>query len=286
MCKLIVHADDFGLTEKVNEGILKAHLHGILTSASLMANGAAFEHAIEICHKFLTLDIGIHLTLVEEKPVLNQGAVGTLINANGRFTNHSTQFVKKYLSRKISLQEVRRELEAQIVKIKSCGVRISHIDSHQHLHILPKILKITVELAKKHNIASIRMPYEMLGFNMLDKDVSALRVIQSMFLNFLCKVGRYSDLLRTDYFVGFLLSGNLNRLNLQKVIQRLPLKGTCELMCHPGLENGDGCYSHWKYHWKEELNALIDPGISSLIQRKGISLISYKHLTGLACKVT
>ena len=278
MCKLIVHADDFGLSEKINEGIIQAHIHGILTSTSIMANGRAFEHAVELCQSTPTLDVGIHLTLVGEQPLLNPGQIPSLVDNTGKFDHHATEFTKRYLLGKIYLPEVRRELEAQIEKVLSFGLSISHLDSHQHLHILPQILNITVDLAKKYNIRAIRFPCENLYVDMLRAQVSPSRILQSLVLKFLCFRGRNANIWRTDHFSGFLFGGNLNKQNLQKIIECLPRHGTCELMCHPGLDDPNTRYNHWGYRWSDELNALIDPDISNLIDHKGIHLTSYRLL--------
>lgn len=278
MCKLIVHADDFGLSEKVNEGILRAHTRGILTSTSLMATGAAFDHAIGIWQTTPTLDVGIHLTLVEEKPLLEAEIVPSLVDGKGRFYDHAKEFAKRYLTGRIRIQEVQRELEAQIRKVLSSGINVSHLDSHQHLHMLPKILNIVVKLAQKYGIPAIRIPSEKLHFNMLWKSGSITRVMQSLVLKILCKMGDCADLLGTDYFFGFLFSGNLNKENLRKVLQHLPSNGTCEIMCHPGSDDPHSRYSHWGYHWLDELNALLDPEISDFLRYKRIKLISYRQL--------
>ena len=103
MTILIVHADDLGISKKVNEGILQAHTQGILTSASIVANGAAFEHAIEICNSFPTLDVGVHLTLVEEQPLLNTEVIESLVNGERRFHHNAKEFAKKYLMGRIRL---------------------------------------------------------------------------------------------------------------------------------------------------------------------------------------
>jgi len=280
MCKLIVHADDFGLSEKVNEGIWRAHTRGILTSASIMANGAAFDHAVSICQATPTLDIGIHLTLVEERPVIGAAKVPSLVNSEGRFHHHASEFSKRYLIGKISFQEVQRELSAQIAKVTSHGIKVTHLNSHQHLHTLPKILRIAVELARKYGIPAVRVPSGKLHISMLWKSGSITRVIHSLVLKFLCGLGDYADLLRSDYFFGFLFSGNLNKENLRKILRHLPSSGTCEVMCHPGLDDPDSHYGHWKYRWQDELEALTDRELPGLLEKMGITLISYRDLAG------
>jgi len=281
MAKLIVHADDFGLSETINEGILHAHLRGILTSTSLIANGAAFEHAIGICQSTPTLDVGVHLTLVEEEPVLDVDLLPSLVNGKGRFHHHATIFATRYLTGKVCLAEVHYELEAQIQKVIRRGVRVSHLDSHQHLHMLPQILRITVELAKHYGIPAIRFPGERMRVDMLRENKSVTRVFHLFVLNLLCCMGRNANTLRTDYFVGFFFGGRLHKKNLKKVLENIPLEGTCELMCHPGFDDPKRLYSHWGYHWSDELSALVDQDISHFLRHNGIELVSYRHLSNL-----
>jgi hopanoid biosynthesis associated protein HpnK len=280
MNRLIVNADDFGLSEKVNEGILDAHLHGIVTSASIMANGEAFEHAIDICKSTPTLDIGVHLTLVGEEPVVSSEHLPSLVNGEGRLHSHATEFLKRYLMRKICFQEVRKELEAQVISVISRGINVSHLDSHQHLHMLPKNWTVAVALARKYGIRAIRVSNERLHINvdMLRTNGSGSRVIHSFVLKFLSRLRKNADVVRTDHFVGFLFSGNLSKENLQTVLQKLPPTGTCEIMCHPGAYDPDSRYTHWRYNWPGELSALTDQEILQFVKHNRIKLISYQQL--------
>jgi hopanoid biosynthesis associated protein HpnK len=278
MYRLIVHADDFGLSERVNEGILQAHRHGILTSTSLMANAPAFEQAVKICQAVATLDVGIHLTLVEEPPLLSAAAVPSLVGAAGKLHPHARVFTKKYFRGQIRLREVRDELEAQIKRIMSHGVSISHLDSHQHVHMLPDVLRITVELATVYGIPAIRLPYERVQLYMLEGTRAVSRICQLLVLNTFCRLGRQTIPLRTDYFHGFFFGGHLHTRNLQQLLRSLPPTGTGELMCHPGADDPDTHYGHWGYHWSDELAALINPEVAELLGQKGVQLISYRQL--------
>jgi chitin disaccharide deacetylase len=285
MLKLIVNADDMGLTEKVNEGILQAHQTGIVTSTSIIANGAAFEDAVTRCKKVATLDLGVHLTLVEERPCLKPDLIPTLVDSAGKLHHHATAFVKKYLAGKIQLEEVWRELDAQLRKVVSHGIRVSHLDSHQHLHMLPQILGMTVKLARKYDIPAIRVPREPIRPYMFRGAGALPRVLELMALNGFCFLGQSRIKLRADHVAGFHIAGNLNKKNLQKLLQSLPDDGTCELMCHPGLDDPSSRYTHWRYRWQDELNALVDPEIAEYLRQRGIPLVSYRELTDskLAC---
>ena len=281
MTILIVHADDLGISKKVNEGILQAHTQGILTSASIVANGAAFEHAIEICNSFPTLDVGVHLTLVEEQPLFNTDVIESLVNGEGRFHYNAKEFAKKYLMGRIRLREVKQELEAQIRKVLSSGINVSHLDSHQHIHMLPKIHEITVEIAKQYGIPAIRSTRERFHSGMLKDRTLFSRLFFLLVLNRIPRQIEDPAVLKTDHFFGFFYSGILNKANLMNVIEYLPSDGTCELMCHPGLDDPQSPYSHWKYSWQDELQALLDRELPGILQKKGVTLISYRDFARL-----
>jgi hopanoid biosynthesis associated protein HpnK len=275
---LIVHADDFGLSEAVNEGILDAHLNGVLTSTSIMASADAFGHAIAIARANDTLDIGIHLTLVEERPILDPDSIPSLVDGEGRFHRHATVFAGKYFQKKISLDDVRRELDAQIRKVLATGVRVSHIDSHQHLHMLPGVLKVALELANKHGISRVRFPREAIRPYMFRKAAGLNRVAQLAALNMFCSSGKHGFPTSTEHFAGFYFGGSLNTENLLELVSHLPWSGTCELMCHPGHSDPSASRAHWGYRWPDELEAVKNADVSAALKARGIRLISWRDV--------
>lgn len=277
-CRLIVHADDFGLSEGVNSGIIQAHREGVLTSASLIASGKGFEHAIELWRATPTLDIGVHLTLIEEEPVSPGNDIPTLLTKDGHFHRDAGVFMKRYLFGAISLEEITRELDAQIKLVMARGVKVSHLDGHQHLHMVPGVRRVVGELARKYAIPSIRYPKEVLRNYMLKEPGSMLRVSQLLVLNAFCSVARTSDARRPDHFCGFFYGGRLSKKNLINVLDHLPSNGTCELMCHPGLDDAEARHNHWGYRWQEERDALMDCEIRNYLKAKQIQLISYSDL--------
>lgn len=278
MTRLIVHADDLGISDKVNEGILYAYKNGILTSASIMANGMAFRDAVKICKSNPTLDIGIHLTLVEEKPLLNPESIPDLVTEEGKFHQSAEQFIKKYLMRKISREQVFLELEAQIMKVFDQGIVISHIDSHQHLHMLPQILNIVVSIAEKYGIRIIRVPNEKPRWDMVIDSGFPFRLLQLLVLKWFCRKSNHLNFTKIKNFFGFSFSGIMNKANLLKILKRLPLTEISEIMCHPGFSDPKSPYTHWGYHWQDELDALIDPDIKEFIAYNKIELISFRKL--------
>lgn len=276
--QLIIHADDFGISKRVNEGIIQAHTDGVLTSTSIIANGAAFEHAVNLLKTHSSLDVGIHLTLIEERPLLSPEVVPSLVMENGRFHKHAKYFFQKYIAGKISLDEIRLEFTEQIEKVLNTGIAISHIDSHQHIHILPKIFELITELAQKYGIRSIRIPNEKLRLYMFKHVAAYPRILQLLIVKTILTGVNKKRVSSTPRFNGFYYGGKLNKQNLTVVIDNLPKKGVCELVCHPGMNDSNSDYAHWQYSWQDELDAVTDPDIRSLIQHKRISLISYRDL--------
>lgn len=276
--RLIVHADDLGLSEKVNDGIADAHLNGILTSTSIMACAPAFDHAVEVAKATPSLDIGVHLTLIEERPLSDPAKVPSLVDETGHFHSHVTVFAKRYFRGLINPDEVRLELDAQIARIQEAGIRVSHLDSHQHVHMLPDILRVAQDLGRKHGIAPMRLPRERVSPYMLSSPGGFSRIAQQLVLNHFCNRARKGFGPTTDRFAGFYYGGKLDTDALLRVVSALPETGSCELMCHPGVDDPASEKLHWGYAWANELSALKSTSVAAEIEARGIQLISYRNL--------
>jgi chitin disaccharide deacetylase len=278
MLKLIVHADDFGLTEAINRGIVKTHTEGIVTSTSIVACGTAFDDAVRLYRSIPSLDVGVHLTIIEERPVLETVTIPTLVTDGGTFYPHANQFLKRYMINRITIDDVYREFEAQLRKVLDSGIPVSHLDSHQHIHAFPRIFECTVELARAYGIPAVRLPHEKVKRYMLRGVHSVKRLLQLGVLNLFAGINKKNKVVCADHFYGFYCSGDLTGENLRAIINALPPDGTGELVCHPGLEQTDGRYGHWGYNWMKEVEALTDTATRDLIKEKEISLGSYKDL--------
>jgi len=278
MLKLIINADDFGLSKRVNDSILKSFETGILRSASLLANGKFFYDAVEIINANPELDVGVHLTLVGGSPILDAAKVSSIVNRDGNFYEHAFNFSVKYFANRVSLKEVKSELSAQIEKILDYGIKISHIDSHQHLHILPKIFDLTVKLADHYKIKFIRFPKERLCRYMLRDLRYFPRIIQMASLNFFCFIIKDRKFNKTNSFVGFFWGGKMNKKKLLTIINNLPEDGICELMCHPGFTEDSARFSARAYRRVEEMNALTDSEVVKLLNKRKIEITCFNAL--------
>ena len=202
--RLIVNADDFGLTEAVNRGIIRAHREGIVTSASLMACGGAFDHAVELARQNPRLGIGVHLTLTQEAPLSDPSSVPTLASDGERFPRSIFELVRRYRAGKLDAAEIGRELGAQVDRVVETGLRVTHFDGHQHVHVLPDVLAIAHELGARHGIDAARCPAELLRLG------SPIRLAQLWALRRFCDLCDWSGWRRPDSFSGFLAGGDLD----------------------------------------------------------------------------
>lgn len=272
---LIINADDFGVTKKINNGIINSYVNGVLTSTSIMANGEAFRDAVRLSRKIPDLSIGVHLVLVGEKSVLPPQEVPSIIGPNGRLIENYSLFIHKFFLRQIRRIDIKKEIRAQIEKILAAGIDISHINGHQHLHVLPWILDLVLELAKEYKISWVRNSYDCIT-SKKQWDQLGLRVIANIAKNKIKK----RKLKTSDYFYGAGYSGKLTEKNLLYVLENIP-QGISELMCHPGDYDAQlkSRYKRfWGCGWKEEQDALTSARVKNFIERKEIILTSYSEL--------
>jgi chitin disaccharide deacetylase len=236
---LVVNADDLGLTVGVNDGIFAAHDRGILTSASLFASAPATADALRRARTFPSLGIGVHLTLVDGAPTLPPGRVPTLLADDGRFRASWKPFIVACLRGRVALDEVERELTAQIDRIESEGIRLTHLDAHKHVHAFPPVFAIVARLADRFRIPVVRVPCErwspVWGDRRQRRTARHQRLANAAMLPWAARDYRVAKLrkVRTPQFVGRFQTGVMNRRSLEGMLRRLR-PGVTELMVHPG----------------------------------------------------
>ena len=281
MRRLIVNADDFGLHAAVNRGILTAHTEGIVSSTSLMAGGAAFDDAVRIARHCPQLGVGVHLTLVGASPLLPVAEVSSLLDESGDFYGSYPLFIKRFLRGKIRLAEVERELAAQIDRVRMAGIQPSHLDSHQHLHVLPGIGGLVLDLARRFSIRAIRIPAEPVAFiGATPATVGRLvgRGGLTMLANLFRQHAAAAGIRTSDHFYGMLAGGQLTEPAILAILRRLP-PGDSELMTHPGFADESLADAfRWDYQWDAERQALTAPAVRALLAERQIRLISFREL--------
>jgi len=281
MRKLIVNADDFGRHPAVNRAVIQGHAAGCITSATLMPGAAAFADAVEKAAAYPDLGVGIHFTLIGEKPVAPPEEVPSLVDRQGRLWQEYPQFLARFLRGKIRLSDVRKELTAQLEKMIAHGMAVTHIDSHQHLHVLPGVIDIVLDLAVQHNVRAVRIPAVPLGFSG-GYPPRVGQLIGRSGLLFLAKVAQYKAKRRgissPDHFYGIVAGGSLQEDCLLDIIRELPA-GVSEVMVHPGDDDQVlRAECGWAHPFQEELTAVTSMKVLSEIKAKNIKLVSFKEL--------
>ncbi|KEY17790.1 carbohydrate deacetylase [Kaistella antarctica] len=248
---IILNADDLGFSLGVNEAILQANTKGFLTHASLMSNTEYFDHAVkEIIPNCNDLKIGVHVNLTCAKALFPQN----ILAENGLLKN---DFVKLLFRRKTVkvLDSLEKEIEFQILKIKNSGIEISHIDGHEHVHIIPSINKIVKKLAKKHNVNRVREINEDLfeSWKFNGRTSSFANMIKLLLLKFLSIFNENSGEIG---FYSMLNTCEINGTNLFKFLKKSSTYETVEVMLHPALINLDS----------EDYYQTLDPRFVSFFQ--------------------
>jgi len=244
--RLIVTADDVGLHPGMTAGSIRAHREGIVTACSLVANGAAFYDAVERLRDVPSLEVGVHLTLVEERSLTGM-----------RLPRSYVEFIRDMKDR----AAIERELRAQIERVLAAGFRVTHLNGHQHVHMWPSVFLIVSELADEYGIAYVRRVRDRGGSG------GIMRRLSIAALNTLGTGGST---------IGVMEAGHLTADRIIDLLHHV--KGTTELVTHPGI-NVDA-YPHWHYEWDAETEALCDPKVRNAIAERGIELIGPSQSSG------
>jgi hopanoid biosynthesis associated protein HpnK len=283
--RLIVNADDFGLTSGVNRAISLANREGIVTSATVMANSRAFQEAVEVAKQQPGLHTGCHVVLIDGEPLSRNAS--TLTNGSPGFRSSLKKFAIAAVRNKFSAEEVQEEAEAQICRIQSTGLNVTHVDSHKHTHMFPNVLRPVLRAAKACGVRAVRNPFEPRrcwpGSIFLGSTAMWLRsagvTCFSIFGHAFRKAVQEEGMLTTNGTVGIVATGKLDSKVLQGILEALP-EGTWELVCHPGYSDADLAAAGTRLMKSREieLEALTSPEVKSLISRRKIELISYADL--------
>jgi chitin disaccharide deacetylase len=283
--RLIINADDFGLTAGVNRAIAEANRSGVLTSATMMANACAFDQAAVQARSQPSLRTGCHVVLIDGDSV--SANLPTLTNGSSRFRSSLKEFALAAIRHQISAGEIQQETEAQIRKIQSLGITLTHVDSHKHTHIFPHILRSVLRAAKACGIRAVRNPFEPFrawphstllatpGLWLRSAGVTAFQMFRAEFRRTLKEEG----MLSTDGTVGIAATGKLNQKMLLRILAALP-EGTWELVCHPGYSDVDlqSAGTRLTASREIELAALTSSETKDALARQKIELISYAEL--------
>lgn len=282
--RMIVNADDFGFSTEVNEAIIRAHREGVLTSASLMVTGAAFDEAVRLARENPRLGVGIHLVTVMGRSALPPEQVPSLTDEQGNFSSNPVTAGLKYFFSLRARRELRRELEAQFERFKSTGLPLSHVDGHLHLHVHPVIFRAALDLAVRYGARSMRVPVEERRLALrFDASNRMLKTVHSVLFDALA--GYMRPRLRAKGFkfpervYGNLQSGRMSEAYFLYALDNL--RSDCsEIYFHPACYDSGGVLSDEQRQGQLEFEALLSRRVVERIKSLGIGLTNYYGLEG------
>jgi hopanoid biosynthesis associated protein HpnK len=287
--RLIVNADDFGYTAGVNRAIVEAHTRGIVTSTTLMANGPAFSEAARIAGEIPRLSVGCHVVLIDGLPLLAPNEISSLCGASRRpsFRDGLMSFAARAMAGLLDPEEIEAEATAQIRKLQSSGIAVSHFDTHKHTHIFPPVLRPLLRAAAACGVSAVRNPFgprlplrssELLATPSLWKRTAEVRILRGFARKFRESVDRLG-FSTPDGTLGIEVTGALDERLFRAIAETIP-QGTWEFVCHPGYNDADlqAANTRLRQSRELELQALTLPTARALLAEKDIELISYRDL--------
>jgi len=290
MKKLIINADDFGLTAGVNEAILDGHLRGTISSASLLANGEAFESAVISARRAPRLGVGVHLNLSEGRPLTQPAVLPSLTDRHGSFSRKPARLWLAKSVHRVNPGEIEKECRAQIEKVLAAGIVPTHLDSHKHVHALPFLGRMLMGLAFEYGIPAIRRVAESrAAFGCLIRRYPACAPVILRQLATSCALAKASEsamgqrqniaVASPSHFYGQTATGFLDEHVLGEILAHIP-EGVSELMCHPGFVDDALRRMPTRLLRQREIEhrVLTRPATRSLMEKLDIQLISYRDV--------
>jgi len=269
--RLIVNADDFGLSQSVNEAVIRAHRDGILTSASLMVNEPGCGEAVKLAKENPRLGVGLHLTLLMGRAALPPETIPGLVNSRGEFSNNPVGTGMNYFFKRGLREQLRAEIHAQFEKFHATGLPLDHVNGHLHLHLHPVIFNILMEDAEKLGIQRMRWTRDCLARSRrMASGHWFYRISHAAIYAWLSSRAReplrQRGIKHAQITFGLLQNARVDEDYILKLLPELP-SGDSELYSHPSLDE-----------FKHEFDALVSPRVKELVKKLGIELIRYQDL--------
>ncbi|HMK30963.1 MAG TPA: ChbG/HpnK family deacetylase [Terriglobales bacterium] len=295
MRRLVINADDFGLTPGVNRGIAEAHERGVVTSTTLMANASAFAHAVEIARSRPRLSVGCHVVLIDGTPLLPAHRITSLLGPRkesgsaqlSRFRSSLISFARAALTGGLEPHHIKDEAEAQIRRLQGAGLTVSHVDTHKHVHLFPVVASALLQAAENCGVHAVRNPFVPLRplayAHLLRRPGMWTRYAETRVLR------RYADKFRhqvadrgmvtTDGSFGVIATGSLDDRLFRAILAAIP-EGTWEFVCHPGYRDAEleRVPTRLRSSREQELRILASDMARDVVHQHGIELVPYSQL--------
>ena len=270
----------------MNRAIVQAHTRGIVTSSTLMANSRAFDEAVQMAKALPGLSVGCHIVLIDGEPVLDAPGLPTITDSR-RFHDGLKTFAARALTGRMNAREIETEARAQIQRIQSAGIAVSHVDTHKHTHIFPQILRPLLRATHDCGVRAMRNPFgprlplrssQLLTRPNLWTRFAEVRILSRFAGQFRRAVHR-EGFVAPDGTLGIEVTGTLDEKLFQAIAQSIP-DGTWEFVCHPGYNDPDlaAAKTRLRESRELELKVLTMPAAREVLARAGIQLISSRAL--------
>jgi len=258
--RLIVTADDFGAAREVNEAVEAAHRGGILTAASLMVAAPAAADAVALARRLHSLRVGLHLVLLEGRPVLPPAAVARLVNGDGQFPSNPAVFGALLARSREARRQLAAEVTAQFAAFSDSGLTLDHCNAHKHFHLHPVVGALIASIGPRFGLRAVRVPLEPAAVlrRVERRGFSPSAALTVPFAMGLRRRLAAAGLVSPDFVFGLRWSGQMTRTRLASLIQHLP-EGVSEIYLHPATGSYRGAAPGYRY--REELEALMAPEV-------------------------
>jgi predicted glycoside hydrolase/deacetylase ChbG (UPF0249 family) len=285
MKRLIINADDFGLAPGVNRAIVELQQAGALSSATLMANGPYFSPAVYMAFAQPALAVGCHVVLVDGSPCLRPAEVPSLVDPRNPSSFRTTvgSFFADLLRGRVREEEIEAEAAAQIRRIQSSGITVSHIDSHKHVHAFPRVLAPLLRAARQCGVRCVRNPFEPWWSLKATRPAGTVRRMQVHVMRTqgraFTRLTREHGMITADGSMGLLATGVLDDSVLRSLLRAMP-SGTWELVCHPGYSDRalDEARTRLRASREVERRALLAVIPEAVRGDSGLALIDFHQL--------
>lgn len=313
MRRLIINADDFGLTSGVNQAIVETHQSGVVTSTTLMASGRAFQNAAQLAGSLPALSVGCHVVLVDGQPICRPEQVRSLLAPSqnkglpfspvrrgtvrqvaattappSRFFDGFGQIALRSTGGRLRSEQIEIEVASQIRCLQESGIQVSHVDTHKHTHMLPQVAEAVMRAAKSCGVRAIRNPFvpirAMIFAHVVRRPNLWTRYMETTILRryhpaFRKRV-KQSGMITPDGSFGVIATGSMDEDLFRAIVECIP-EGTWELVCHPGYNDAELSLVHTRLRESrvKELAVLRSPAARQILEEHKIELISYRELT-------
>lgn len=277
--RLIVTADDFGLSWAVNEAVERASRDGILTCASLMVGEEAAEDAVARARRLPGLRVGLHVVVAEGRPVLAPERIPALCDAHGRLDGRLVHAGFRFFFRPQARRQLADEIEAQFAAFMRTGLPLDHVNAHKHMHLHPTVLGLILRIGRRYGMRAVRLPYEpstvAVSPRAWRKHWKAASVTGLWTWLMRQRLDR-AGVLHNDAVMGLLQSGALDEAAVMQLLGNLP-SGVTELYCHPAVDDDAGALA-LGYRKKAEFEALVSLKVAAALREEGIVRVGFGDL--------